>query len=40
MVADNNKGSTIIFALFLISILALLGGAIANTVIFESRDAY
>ena len=39
-VVDNNKGSTIIFALFLISILALLGGAIANTVIFESRDAY
>ncbi|MBI1928708.1 pilus assembly PilX N-terminal domain-containing protein [Candidatus Poribacteria bacterium] len=40
VVVDNNKGSTIIFALFLISILALLGGAIANTVIFESRDAY
>jgi len=40
MVADNNKGSTIIFALVLISILTLLGGAIANRVIFESRDAY
>ena len=38
--AGNNSGSTIIFALVLISILTLLGGEIANIVIFESRDAY
>jgi len=38
--AGNNSGTTVIFALVFVSILVLLGGAIANTVIFESRDAY
>ncbi|MBI1928710.1 hypothetical protein HYR99_31255 [Candidatus Poribacteria bacterium] len=38
--AGNNSGNTVIFALVFVSILVLLGGAIANTVIFESRDAY
>ncbi|MBI1923301.1 pilus assembly PilX N-terminal domain-containing protein [Candidatus Poribacteria bacterium] len=38
--AGNKSGNTVIFALVFVSILVILGGAIANTVILESRDAY
>ncbi len=38
--ASNESGSAFLFVMMLISVLAILGGAITNTMTFESRDAY
>ncbi len=36
----NDNGSSVIFAMVLVFVLTLLGGSVANIVIFESRDSY
>lgn len=36
----DDRGSSILFVLALITVMILLGGAITNTTILESRDAY
>ena len=38
--SDDEQGSAILYAMLLVSVLFLLGGAVTNTMVYESRDAY